>query len=86
MVCPTGPGSPFDTARGKPGSCEPCEHGVEILLEAREGRIEQLSAWDDHEIDPAERQRRHISENHNEAAVVEIFKNTLGLGCKGIKC
>jgi hypothetical protein len=63
MVCPTGPGSPFDTARGKPGSCKPCEHGVEILLEAREGRIEQLSAWDDHEIDPAERQRRHSSEN-----------------------
>jgi hypothetical protein len=52
MASPTGPDGP--------GSCEPCEHGVEVLLEAREGRIEQLSAWDHHDVDSAERQRRHV--------------------------
>jgi hypothetical protein len=33
---------------------------MEVLLEAREGRIEQLSAWDHHDVDSAERQRRHV--------------------------
>jgi hypothetical protein len=50
MVCPT-------------GSCESCEHGVEVLLEARESRIEQLCAWDHHEIDSAKQRRRHVPEN-----------------------